>query len=221
MQNIQLGPFLLNGSLVLNLLFGAGGWIMLKLWGRIVTDRSETKTIAELLSNGFLLWLLIWKFSYLLIHPVEAVSKPMSLLYFDGGEAGGWIAGLVGGLYIWLRSRKKELHFAIVVHGFAVYFLGGWFVSRLPELMFQEGPSISWIASICWTGILLLQMLIAKRETPEARIHFAALWFLIGNIVFQFFNHERVIWILSFSKLQVLFLLLAGVLVFWKGPKRD
>lgn len=108
MQNIQLGPFLLNGSLVLNLLFGAGGWIMLKLWGRIVTDRSETKTIAELLSNGFLLWLLIWKFSYLLIHPVEAVSEPMSLLYFDGGEAGGWIASLVGGfIYGCVLGRKS------------------------------------------------------------------------------------------------------------------
>lgn len=220
MNNIQLGPFLLNGSLVMNLLFGLGGWMMLKLWGRMTQGGPEARNIAELLFNGFLIWLLIWKFSYLIIHPLEAVSEPLSLLYFDGGESGGWIAGLIAGLYLWRYSRKKKLDFAHVVHGFFVYLLGGWFMSRLPELLLVERPSVSWIASVCWTGILLLQMVISKREMPEARIHFAALWFLIGNIVFLFFDSERVIWILSFSRLQVLFLLLAVGLVLWKSPER-
>lgn len=111
MNNIQIGSLVLNGQLILYLAFGAAGWLILRYRLRNMADRH---TIMSIISNAYWMWVLVWKLSFLLFHPLEVLHRPAALLYFDGGARGAWVASLVVALYIWKNAAKLEGLISIV-----------------------------------------------------------------------------------------------------------
>lgn len=111
MNNIQIGSLVLNGQLILYLAFGAAGWLILRYRLRNIADRH---TIMSIISNAYWMWILVWKLSFLLFHPLEVFHRPAALLYFDGGPRGAWVASLVVALYIWKNAAKLEGLISIV-----------------------------------------------------------------------------------------------------------
>lgn len=105
MNNVQIGSLVLNGQLILYLAFGAAGWLILRYRLRNMPERH---TVLSVLSNAYLMWILVWKFSFLLFHPMEVFHRPAALLYFDGGARGVWIASLVSALYIWKNAARLK-----------------------------------------------------------------------------------------------------------------
>lgn len=103
----------------LGTLFIKSSWIVIAvsaLVGYVVMKRRMKQTnqgVSEMMENtiGSLIFLgiVIWKGSYLLLHPQKVIDNPMTLLYFSGGMTGIWItvAVCLAVLYVW--SKKQQL----------------------------------------------------------------------------------------------------------------
>lgn len=122
MNTLQIGSFILSGTLLLVLLFGFAGWLSLRLLMRI--DHREQ--LLATASNGFWIWLVVWKFSYPLFHFDEFLAVPLSALYFDGGARGFWLAGLFTAGYAGYRLSKLGLGWKGAGEAVGVYLAGGF-----------------------------------------------------------------------------------------------
>ena len=122
MNTLQIGSFILSGTLLLVLLFGFAGWLGLRL---LMRNDNREKLLATV-SNGFWIWLVVWKFSYPLFHFEEFLAVPLSALYFDGGVRGFWLAGLLTAGYAGYRLRKLGLGWKGAGEAFGVYLASGF-----------------------------------------------------------------------------------------------
>lgn len=64
------------------------------------------KSSGDWLWNGFFLYFIVWKFSYALFNFTFILKNPLSLLYFDGGIKGHFLALLLLGVYLYFFVRK-------------------------------------------------------------------------------------------------------------------
>lgn len=109
MHNMVIRSLVLNGELLLYLSFGAAGWLVLRYRFRHMPEKEK---IMSSISNAFWLWIIVWKTSVFLFHPMEVIQYPLSLLYFDGGDRGIWIASLVVAIYIGRKGWKQSFSFS-------------------------------------------------------------------------------------------------------------
>ncbi|WP_103110064.1 hypothetical protein [Brevibacillus reuszeri] len=151
MYNFQVGSMVINGQLVLFASFYLAGWMMLHYRLRGSQDK---KLILSVAANAFLLWLLIWKASYFLLHPQEIISHPISLLYFDGGERGQWTASLVAIAYSGYACRKRSLPVRLWVDSGMWFWFAGWMVYHVLLLVMGEAPAVYafLLAGLCLTS---------------------------------------------------------------------
>ncbi|KKC47798.1 hypothetical protein CA600_05270 [Paenibacillus sp. VTT E-133280] len=212
MQNIQIGSFVLNGQLILYLSYGAGGWLMLQYRLRGSLERRIYLSDA---ANAFWLWLLVWKGSFLIFYPIDVITQPMSLLYFDGGERGRWIASLVTASYIWYRTSKQNLSVKMWIDMGIWFTLSGWLVYHLLLLITGEESSLYHTANAGMTVLLLISLLVSQKGSDSGSGLNHAVWFSIGNVLLSFLVADRPVWLLSFSKQQIIFLLAAACLTGW------
>lgn len=99
MTNIQIGSLVLNTELLVFLLAGAVGVLAVRSKGGEKEARERDASIAW---SAVLIWLAVWKGSLLLVDPGAVISNPISLLFFDGGMIGYWLASaaaLIGSGY--------------------------------------------------------------------------------------------------------------------------
>jgi peroxiredoxin len=112
--------------------FVAYGILALKL-----KNEDDKKQLLEVLSNAAVLFWLVWKFSYALLHPLLIFKQPFNLLYFNGGETGVAVGSIVAFLYLLWTSTKRNLEKSHLFYCcalaltlfFAVYY-GAQFVSE-------------------------------------------------------------------------------------------
>lgn len=64
------------------------------------------KSSGDWLWNGFFLYFIVWKFSYALFNFTFILKNPLSLIYFDGGIKGHFLALLLLGVYLYFFVRK-------------------------------------------------------------------------------------------------------------------
>lgn len=65
------------------------------------------KKTSDWFWNGFFLYFLIWKLSYIVLHLDMFLDMPLSIVYFNGGKT-GHIMGLAGlSIYLVMRAPKK------------------------------------------------------------------------------------------------------------------
>lgn len=199
MYTIQLGSFVLNGQILLLFAFGWSGWATMRGYLKDVPTEGDFGTIAF---NAFVIWFLLWKGSPLLIDPMQTIKQPISLLYFDGGVTGRWIASMMTGTYIAYRIWKGNLSWKITAEAATVFLLGGaaafhtgliWFEND--NWLFHAGYVI--LASAIWLSFFIAKQPITMKITLQRWQ-----WFSIGLAFLWFLNPERVFVILSFSTQQ-------------------
>lgn len=212
LYSIQIGPFVLNGQLVLYLSFGTAGWLILQYRLRKLPDRNM---VLSYISNTFWLWLIVWKGSYLVFHLTEFIQRPSALLYFDGGGSGKWIASLVATAYLWRKALKHQLSRKIWIDILVTYFFAGWIVYQSLLFAFGETPAWLYAASAGLTAVLLVFLIFSTEGFDALKGPSFALWFLVGHVLFWFFVPNRTLWFLSLNKQQTLFLLTAACLTGW------
>ncbi|MFD1177900.1 TlpA family protein disulfide reductase [Paenibacillus puldeungensis] len=186
MDSLQLGPFILNGRLILYLSFGLGGWLLLLYRLRNWSRRGD---IFSRLFSGLLLWLLIWKGSFILFHPSEFLSHPLSLLYFDGGVWGVGLASFVSVSFVWLRWIKQGFMHRQIIDIIVWFALGGWISSRLLLLSFGGEDRWGYALHLGLTLIILalfwvFRTLFRENKTKEMKRNIVVILALIGLVVY-------------------------------------
>ncbi|MFC4600268.1 hypothetical protein [Cohnella hongkongensis] len=212
MHNIQIGSFVLNGQLILHLSFGAAGWLMLRYRLRNMT---EWRTILSVVTNAFWLWMIVWKASFLIFYPVEAIQRPAALLYFDGGERGEWVATMVAALYVWRKAVKLNILIPSWADILTVFLLAGWSAYQMLLFIIEREPGWFHGASSILSTALLITLLFSSKGSDLPQWSVYAAWFSIGHVILWFWVSDRPIWFLSFSKQQIIFLFVAMVLTGW------
>ncbi|OMF80903.1 hypothetical protein [Paenibacillus glucanolyticus] len=205
MHNIQIGTMVLNGTLVLYFTLGVTGWLIMKYRLRRVAERDS---IIACTANAFWLWLIVWKGSYIIFHPVEFIHQPVALLYFDGGSRGIWIANLISALYIGYRSWRHNWSYQIWMKVGVWLIFGCWFVYHSLLIAIGE-ESIYHAASAALSLGFLIHLFRSQNRTDTGKEASYVTWFSIGNVLLMFIVTNRPLWWLTFSKQQIIFLLTA------------
>src|SRR5699024_6031873 len=152
----KLGPFMIKYGLAATLISGMIGYLIVKQWIRKNME-TEQEIILNVLGNGILLSVVIWKLSAFLFNPHAVLKNPSMLLYFSGGYKGWIVAIVLIFIYIYFQSRKKSIDHAIFFQmsalGFSVastvYYLFAIFIERI-DFVFHLGQVIVSFLFIWW-----------------------------------------------------------------------
>lgn len=123
MLDFQLGPFLVQGSYIIILVS-----LMIAVIGLFSLLHTYQIPHKKVFLNEWLQCILLaivtWKFSYILVHPIEGFQNPLRILYFDGGAI-GWIVGIVLSFILYRKAlAKHHLSFTLALNTFV--FAGLW-----------------------------------------------------------------------------------------------
>lgn len=213
LHNIQIGSYILNGQLLLYLGFGVAGVLMLRFRFR---NLEEFETITAIAINGFLLWMIVWKASILLFHPVEVIHAPISLLYFHGGERGIWMAWLVTAIFVWIKAKKTHISLSKWIDILTLFLFSGWLVYQILFFAVNREPVWFHLASVFMSVVLLILLLyLSMRGSNVQKRMYYVVWYAIGQVLLWFGVSDRPTWIFAFSKQQLFFLFIALVLIGW------
>lgn len=104
---LQLGPFVLNKSLLVLIASLVCGWGAIRLRLRVFGEAAAPA--LELMLNAALIVLLFWKFGHALFAPSLIWQRPMSLLLMSGAAREVGIGLLAATAFIMYRTRKMRL----------------------------------------------------------------------------------------------------------------
>ncbi len=119
MSNLQMGSLVLNTELLAALAAGIMGLLAAKSRLRKRADRD-----ASAAWNAMILWIAVWKGSLLLTDAAGVMRQPLSLLFYDGGVVGFWLACAAAAGY--LRNRFGRLYGAAEGWAVTAAFACGW-----------------------------------------------------------------------------------------------
>lgn len=113
---IMLGPFTIkNGWIILAFSFLCS-YIVMEFIGKYFPDIKAR--FFGLLLNGIFVFLVIYKFSILVIRPSIIVTNPMGILFFTGGTTGIYMGIALGVIYLFYQVKKNafnNIHVLIVM----------------------------------------------------------------------------------------------------------
>lgn len=203
---------MLNGQLISYLVFGAAGWLMLRYRLR---NMAERHVILSVMSNAFWMWMLVWKLSFALFHPVEVIQRPAVLLYFDGGGRGAWIASSVAAFYVWKKAAKIRGLLPSWLDMATLFLCSGWFAYQILSAVIGVEPVWFHAASAALIAGFLLLHLAFSSKSNRLKWPDYAVWLSIGHVILWFCVPHRVLLLLSFNKQQLYFLFVALALTLW------
>ncbi|MGG2198033.1 redoxin domain-containing protein [Paenibacillus validus] len=117
------GPLVLHYNMLLIMGAIAAGYGVLHL--RLLR-RSDRGIVTSIAVNALLVWVLVWKLSLLLLDFRAVLENPMSLLYFNGGRRGVWLAWLLSAGYAAIAAEKRKIGRSVYIDSLAVSVLGGY-----------------------------------------------------------------------------------------------
>ncbi len=141
---IQWGPLVLNGPLFMKIIFGAAGLLVVHLFFR---THPVAASVQNALTTASFVWLLVWKGSILIFDPVGTIEHPSSLLYFDGGERGQWLASAVALVAGTLKLRRQQIRPREMAHVLGVFVLFGIATHQVGLVL---------LARLHWTSFIFL-----------------------------------------------------------------
>lgn len=212
LRTLQLGSFVLNVQLLLYLAFGAAGWLVVRYRFRHAEQKDAIIAIA---ANAFLLWLVAWKGSQVLFDPSGVIRQPLSLLLFDGGEPGRYLASFSAAGYAGWRSRKERLAFGFVMETAFLYLLAGLLSSWMILLVIGTSPIWFYAAAAGISVLFLANFLYQLEMNRMPRWQVYGLWFSLTIVLLLFGNGERPLMVFSFSQQQIIFFIVAAGIIGW------
>ncbi|SDD79672.1 Peroxiredoxin [Paenibacillus sp. UNCCL117] len=117
------GPLVLHRHVVIIVAAAAMGYGVLQLRLRA---KPERRSIAAAALNGALLWLLIWKWGWVLTDLSGVWNHPESLLYFSGGRYSAWLASAAAVLYVGIALEKRRIGRPVYIDSLLVSLFGGY-----------------------------------------------------------------------------------------------
>lgn len=87
------------------------------------SDRGAVTSIAL---NALLVWVIVWKLSLLVTDFKGVLENPMSLLYFNGGQRGGWLAWGFAAAYAGIAAERRQINRTLYIDSLALVLFGGY-----------------------------------------------------------------------------------------------
>ena len=103
-----IGPFLIQEKWALYVISFVISYITVRI---VLKKKTIDLLIIDTLWNGFFTFLIVWKLSYALFHPISVVQHPISLLYFTGGDKGIVLGVIAVSLYFFWKSKRSSFSF--------------------------------------------------------------------------------------------------------------
>jgi hypothetical protein len=146
----SIGSFVLPLHTVILALIALAGFTFITYTCK--KDDIPHKPWGEILFNGILTYLLVWKFSHILFDPL-AVFNNLSLLILSNGGVWGHVIGGLATLFVIYRTAKKEnyslLLFAdLFMYGLLITLTVYWLILRAYGLPTSMPWGISFIGSV-------------------------------------------------------------------------
>ncbi|MEX1029662.1 MAG: hypothetical protein WDZ91_06400 [Paenibacillaceae bacterium] len=209
---IPLGPLMLNFELIIFILSSFIGYLALKF--RLSRARVDGR-ISDKFVTALILGFMIWKFSLIIFDPLTVIRYPMSLLYFNGGDKGLWLAIAISILFLWMRSRKEGTSVWINLDIMSTGLIAGSGTYHLMLLTLDSTNKLFLSLYICLAIGLLIFMYTNKNAIGNRIVmNQIVIWFSLGMIGLFFTEKERRYLFFSFSIEQVIFILLFIIAIF-------
>jgi peroxiredoxin len=173
-----LGPLVLQKNMVLIAAAVVTGVGVMK-W-RLRRSPDLDKKSYDRPFEAILIWLVTWKLSVLLSNLQSVMENPLSLLYFNGGEPGAWIAAAAAGGYVWLRDHNSPWWTSYIDSWF-ISLISGYTLYRLLEVSFEEGNTATNVLLVILGAVTAVVWF--KTVVPDGRkkMQQLLLTFLLGH----------------------------------------
>lgn len=206
MYSFRLGTLVLNGQLLLFILFGIAGYAMLRLWLRR-RHPDAAPGLADAAGTAFVLWLAVWKLSPLLIDYRVTSENWSSLLFLDGGAMGQLLAAVSVVVYAAYRAGKTRLSPRLLGEAAAVFVAGGTIAYQAALLAVRLDPPAFAALTLAWALAYALAALYADRRFLAAGLPGAV--FFAGLALLAFAAEHRLPLLPGLSSQQLACLALA------------
>ena len=169
--------------------------------------KSIHSSVIDVLWNALFLFLVVWKVSYGLFHPIEVVNNPLSLLYFTGGDKGVVLAFASVFIYFLLKGKSNgyfnhvymELGFISILAAIGVYQTILW-------MMYDPGVNHDLFGGIVSLVLVLIWFLNYETNAGPLWIKLI-LWFSLGQLFLSFFKPQMPLFLgFSFSQWVYIFI---------------
>ncbi|OMF15537.1 hypothetical protein BK131_11825 [Paenibacillus amylolyticus] len=211
MESITIGSFNISLELLIRSASVLAGYLVLK-WRLHVLRNIEGTSIDHLMNNILIAGLLIWKFSPLILDFQLVIHDPLSLIYFNGGTNGLWIATLYGCIVLMIHTWRKKLSFFMFPDLLLTFYLASSALYSLLYFILLQGG----VRSLA-LGLLGLVMVIAQFKSSNKRMFsflglvVTVLWYSMGRTVIAFVNGDNEIVVYGIAAEQLFFLSAAGI----------
>ena len=118
---IKLGPFLIKYYYLFIFISGCLAYIMMRY--RLRLNLPLRDVVLNVITNGVIIWIFVWKFSYIIFNSSKAITNPQTILFFAGGNSGIILATFITVIFLfvklWNNSNKKAIIDVIIVGSFS------------------------------------------------------------------------------------------------------
>ncbi|WP_149847171.1 hypothetical protein [Paenibacillus sp. 37] len=195
MQFITIGPFNISLEMLIVSASVLAGYLVLK-WRLHVLRNVEGTSIDHLMTNILIAGLFIWKFSPLILDFQLVIHDPLSLIYFNGGTNGLWIAALYGCIVLMIHTWRKKLSFFMFPDLLLTFYLASSALYGLLYSILLQGGVRSLALGLLGLVMGITQFKFSnKRMLSFLGLVVTVLWYSVGRAVIAFVdgNNEFVV----------------------------
>ncbi|WP_159887214.1 redoxin domain-containing protein [Paenibacillus puerhi] len=182
MDSWTWGPLVLQQHMVILLTAAAIGYGVLHLRLR---SNPERRTITAVALNGALLWLLLWKWGWVLTDVTGVWNHPQTLLYFSGGRYAAWLASAAAFFYVGIALERRKVGRPIYIDSLLLSLFGGYIVYLALTGFLAGGISVARLSAALLGAIILVTWLAKGREvSAKAAVQRLLLFGIAGAFIF-------------------------------------
>ncbi|WP_404331654.1 hypothetical protein [Mesobacillus maritimus] len=172
----------------------------------------KRKKVGEWYWNGFFLYFLTWKLSYILFNFNLFIDMPLSVAYFNGGTKGHLLALALLSIYLLFFAWKKDS--SVYKETTQLFFL--FFISHEALIHIIERNMIESIVQVILLACFISLLFILKRKKRLITGQLFFLFLLLQLFVISLFNS-----ILSVEALTFIWLGITAFLSVTFGKRGD
>ncbi|MFD2117483.1 TlpA family protein disulfide reductase [Paenibacillus yanchengensis] len=168
MDNLQIGSFVLNSDLLVYLVAGAIAALLITFRNKEADYKEQFSSVAW---NTLLLWIIVWKGSYIVFDLKSFAANWQSILYFDGGTAGFVLAAVIGSIYL-LLSFFKHSNWKIAIENMLLYVSSWLVIFSLSRIVWGQVVTLTHYVLLILSLVLALLLMrpafqLTKKAVPQ------------------------------------------------------
>ncbi|HHY73343.1 MAG TPA: redoxin domain-containing protein [Bacillus bacterium] len=188
---IMLGPFLIKYHYLFLFISWWIAYIIMR--NRLKSNAPLREFILKQISNSSILWIVIWKCSYIIFNPAKVIANPQTILFFSGGQKGVILATIVSTVFFIVKLREHWMMKKAIVDGIIVGGLSFFITFNTVALIFGDDVRSSFVTLFVCLALFFVYINVAQlnsnqQERKEAMKKAIALLVFIGLIGYTIYT---------------------------------